>query len=195
MIIAILVGGTSTRFHINKLTYPVRGRPLINYIVENVRRCRSAVKVVLVATPQTFNQYRDIDVDVVIDFLAIGPMGGIYAVLKMFGEVMVLAGDMPFINCRYVEKMVELCKGYRYACLPMWIETGFLEPLAGIYSKEILPIIEQGLVLGELSIQRLIKKLNLGIKAIPIEIFLRDFVNMFMNINRFEDIEEVVYKT
>jgi molybdopterin-guanine dinucleotide biosynthesis protein A len=192
LIVTILAGGPSTRFHINKLVYPIKGKPLINHTVEKVKKCKSVLKVFLIATPLTVNRYQGIEAEVILDPLGVGPIGGIYTTLKMFKEAMILAGDMPLINCGYIETMINLCKGYRYACLPIWRKTGFLEPLAGIYSKDILPIIEHGLAVGELSIQRLIKKFNLDIKTIPIEVDLNIFIDMFKNINKLEDIYEII---
>lgn len=189
--VAILAGGSSTRFTFNKLLYSIKGKPLIQHVIDRIRKCKNITKVVLVVTPLSSRTFSDVDVEMVIDFLGIGPIGGIYTALKMFSEVMVIGGDMPFINCEFIDTMLSFCKEYEYACLPIWRRAGFLEPLAGVYSKDFIPLLEQAISINELSIQRIIKRLNLNIKTVSIEDHMGNISNVFININRFEDLKEV----
>jgi len=191
---AILAGGSSTRFTFNKLLYPIKGKPLLQHVVDKIRKCKSITKAVLVVTPLHSGTFSDIDVEMVIDFLGIGPIGGIYTALKMFREVIVVGGDMPFINCEFIDTILSFCREYEYACLPIWRKTGFLEPLAGVYSKDFISLLEQAISINELSIQRVIKRFNLNIKIVSIEDQMNEISNVFININRFEDIKEVEEK-
>lgn len=192
--IAVLAGGSSTRFTLNKLLYSIKGKPLIQYILDKVRRCRCITKTVLIVTPLTSQMFFDLGLDVVTDFLGIGPLGGVYTALKMLSEVMVIGGDMPFVNCEFVETMINLCEDYEYACLPMWRETGFMEPLASIYNKNFLSILEQAITINEYSVQRIIKRFNVKVKTIDIEKYLKNFADVFININKFEDLDKILEK-
>ncbi|MEM1645727.1 MAG: molybdenum cofactor guanylyltransferase [Ignisphaera sp.] len=192
--VAILAGGSSTRFTLNKLLYPIKGKPLIQYVVDKIEKCKYVTKTVLVVTPLALQTFSNINLDVVIDFLSIGPLGGIYIVLKLFNEVMVVGGDMPFVNCEFINTMLNLCREYRYACLPIWRETGFMEPLAGVYSKDFISVLEKAITINEYSIQKLIRKFNLKVKTIDIEEHLRGFTDIFVSINKFEDINKFMEK-
>ena len=188
MIVAgVLVGGVSARFGVNKLLYPLKGKPLILHVLDRLSLCKAISKAVLVGCTQTLNLYSWIGVDAIADNLCIGPLGAVYSALKIISEVLIVGGDMPGITCGYVEDLIRLCRGYRYACIPAW-SSGYMEPLAAIYNKEVLPALEYGIAVGEHSIQKLIKLVRVPVKLIDIEKHLAKHTNAFLNINTLKDI-------
>lgn len=192
MIIAvILAGGVSKRFSINKLFYPLKGKPLIRHVIDNIKSCRYVLKTVIVSSPFNEFLFEDLDTDIVIDNMCIGPLGGIYLALKLFGKVIIFGGDMPNICCGFIEKMIHMCIDDIYACIPTW-SSGYMEPLSAIYTYKLIPILEYGIAIGEYSIQRLIKKLNFKVQLVDIEKHLSDFLYVFNNINTVEDIHKLV---
>ena len=69
MIGAVLAGGYSKRTLIDKLFYPLNGKPLILYPVEQLRKVRDVVKVVAIASYRSANHLNDLGIDTVIDTL------------------------------------------------------------------------------------------------------------------------------
>lgn len=194
IVTAILVGGTSTRFSINKLLYPLWGKPLTKHIIDNLSPCKSILKIVLVASPHNVSMFEGLGVDVITDNLCIGPMGGIYTSLRLFNRVFVVGGDMPNVSCGYIEKMLNLCLDNTYACIPTW-SSGYMEPLAAIYTQRLLPVLEHSISIGEYSIQRLIKGLKIDVQKINIEKDLKNFTHVFNNINSWNDIHRLMVNT
>lgn len=190
VIVAVLAGGISTRFFVNKLFYPLKRKPLILYVIDKLRFCKYVVKTIVVASPFNVSLFNELDIDTVVDNMCIGPLGGIYTVLRLFKEVFIVGGDMPNIRCSFIERMISLCKDITYACIPIQ-SNGYMEPLAAIYRDKLLPIIEYGISIGEYSFQRLIKKLDIIIQVVDIEKKLSDLRDVFVNINRLDDIHRL----
>ncbi|MEM4506433.1 MAG: molybdenum cofactor guanylyltransferase [Ignisphaera sp.] len=189
--VAVLAGGSSTRFFVNKLFYPFKGRPLVMYIIERLGLCRNVMKVIAIASPYNVHNLVDLGVETVVDNLCIGPIGGIYIATKMFNRVLVIGGDMPNISCSYIEKIDELCVKDAYACIPTWGGV-YMEPLAAIYTNKITNIIEYGIASTEYSIQRLLRKLKVDVQFIHIDTELSEYREVFRSINTLEDVEEIM---
>ena len=121
------------------------------------------------------------------DPLQIGPLGALYLALKMYREILLIGGDMPFVTCKCLDTVLEHCRDTSIsACMPQY--NHFLEPLLSVYRRPLLDIIEYGIVHGILSLQNLIKMLKVPIKAIDIS-NLNEFKKCLININSIEDIE------
>jgi len=184
---AILAGGSSIRFLTNKLLYQVRGKPLIRYTYDRLATCRSLIKPVVVASPSMATPLNDMGFEVIIDNMCLGPLSGIYTALRFASEVFVVGGDMPNIDCCFIDEMIKACSEYDYACFPTW-KTGHMEPLAALYKQELLPLLDYAIAVGELSIQRLVKRLGVDVKKISIDKHLSRWARVFANINTLEDI-------
>lgn len=188
--LAILAGGSSTRFLINKLFYFYKGKPLIMHIIDKLKLCKN-IKIIAIASPFTIQNLVELGVNTIIDNLCIGPMGGIYIAVKTFEKVLVIGGDMPNIDCDYVEKIDEICEENFYACIPVW-RNGYIEPLAAIYTNKIIDILEYGIIHKEYSIQKLLKKFKLNIKYIDIDTQLDMYKYVFKNINEISELKEIL---
>ncbi|MEG0857782.1 MAG: molybdenum cofactor guanylyltransferase [Terrisporobacter sp.] len=96
-------------------------------------------------TPENIKKYEQSGLDIVVDLYdGIGPVGGIYSSLKKCKEdyLFVTTCDMPFINKEFVEYLssflddsvdIVLCHN----------EDKRLYPLGAIYSKRVIPTIEE----------------------------------------------------
>jgi len=184
MIGAVLAGGYSKRTLIDKLFYPLNGKPLILYPVEQLRKVRDVVKVVAIASYRSANHLNDLGIDTVIDTLLIGPLGALYLVLRMFREVVVVAGDMPFISSRTIERIIELCSEEYDACIPMW-SNGYVEPLCAVYRQGFLKAVEYGLERSVFALHKLIPLAK--VFRIPIEMVSENPGREFFNVNSVED--------
>ncbi len=190
MIGVVLAGGSSRRFGIDKLFYPIRGRPLVLNVVENLRRARGVLKVVVVASAKNVGRFDELGLDTIIDNLCIGPLGGIYIALRAFGTIIAVAGDMPFVTSSAVEKLIRLCKDeYEYdACVPSW-RCGYLEPLFSIYRASALKVVEQCISEGSLSLHKVLRSMRT--LRVPVEEIVDDPEKTFLNVNTFEDLKRV----
>ena len=137
---AVLAGGKSSRMGQNKVLMEYQNRRFLDRICEELRGfdekpCISA------AIP---GEYEDLGLPVVCDeHREIGPMEGIRQVLihTSCDYVFVCAGDMPFITGDLVRYMAEFISS-DYDCYCM-VDEDHIHPLCAIYSKKILPVIEE----------------------------------------------------
>ncbi|ADI31844.1 molybdenum cofactor guanylyltransferase MobA [Staphylothermus hellenicus] len=159
--IAVLAGGLSTRFGSNKLFYTINGKPLILYVYERLISIFDEENIFFIASPHNAVLLRKIGLsNVLIDDILKGPISGIYIALKNLGDVFVFGGDMPCLNRELLIEMLNIWIENKFlALVPGW-RKGFLEPLHAIYSGELLSVFEKSISCGELSITRLINKLD-----------------------------------
>jgi molybdopterin-guanine dinucleotide biosynthesis protein A len=97
-----------------------------------------------------------------------------------------MACDMPLMSGRFIEYIKNWKQNYD-VLLPAY--NGYIEPLAGIYSKKCLPIIEENLMKEKLSIREFLKEVNM--QSIDESLIKRNFPNknIFYNINYQKDLE------
>ncbi len=188
MIGIVLAGGSSKRLSIDKLLYPLRGTPMILRVASTLARVEGVEKVVAVSSPWNASSLEELGLEILIDELLLGPASGIYVALRMFSEIIVVAGDMPFVTSSAIERLVSACPSGFDACLPRWSE-GYLEPLCAVYRRGFLKALERGFVEGTLSVQRIVK----GCRhlAIPVEAVFRDPRRELTNVNTLEDLAKL----
>ena len=86
-----------------------------------------------------------------------GPLGGIYTGLKFMSKEkgFFVASDMPFLDKRLVEKILKAGGEDSICTIPISLKG--IEPLCGVYSREMIREIETMLTCGNLSVRALIK--------------------------------------
>ena len=142
---ALLCGGTSRRLGFPKEMLRVDGEPLA---VKLTRRLQEAFGEVLVLTNNPLFLQHRLHVPLVKDeFSRMGPLAGIHAGLKACSAeaCFFLAVDMPLVHNGLIRR---LCERYRHSDAPVMAveENGRIQPLCGVYSRELLPRLEE--VLG-----------------------------------------------
>lgn len=149
----ILAGGKSTRMGQNKALLQFNNRRFIDRIAEELNGFSETI-----ISAATKGDYEDLGLPVVYDeHQEIGPMEGIYQILKSASEeyVFICGADMPFIKKELVSYMAEfLSSDYDCFCL---MDDDHVHPLCAIYSKRALPVIEELIVQGQ---YRLVNILN-----------------------------------
>jgi molybdopterin-guanine dinucleotide biosynthesis protein A len=180
----VLAGGKSSRFGSNKALALHQGTALIETIT---RRLAGLFPETLLITntpeayaflgwPMAGDQYRDC-----------GPLAGIHAALKTISQprAFVCGCDMPLVNPELIRFLCEL-PGDHEVVLP-WLPEG-PEPLYAVYSKKILPRIEEHLARNQCKIGMVYKKLRLRkVTAEEILQVLPD-LSTFQNINEQQDL-------
>jgi molybdopterin-guanine dinucleotide biosynthesis protein A len=135
----ILAGGESRRMGVDKAFMTVAGIPLIEHVLQALG---PVVRKIIIVTNSP-ERYRAYKVRLVADRLeGRGPLMGVYSGLCSSETEynVVVACDMPFLNAGLLSYQMELAPGYD-AVVPAFGE--LIEPLHAVYSKRLLPLIEE----------------------------------------------------
>ena len=153
---AILAGGKSNRFGMNKALAPWKnGKLVIEAVISSVKKVSDKTFIVSNHPEAYLNMGLDIIPD---EFPGKGPMAGIHAALKHAegSRVFIIACDMPLAKSEFIDWMWDI-KTSASALVPVHGK-GF-EPLHAIYHKSLIPVLENHLIRGALSLRMLFKKI------------------------------------
>lgn len=92
-----------------------------------------------------------------------GPVGGVRSAFAAYPGCawLVLAVDYPYLAAADVEKLVRQRNAASVATVYRREDTGFIEPLIGIYEPAIVPIIDEALSEGRESLRFLLTRANI----------------------------------
>jgi len=150
---AILAGGNSQRFGSNKALAPW----FTGYVIDAVAQAAMGAcqKVIIIANEPEPYSYSGLPV--FPDILpGLGPLAGLQSALRhaKAERIFLLGCDMPLLNSELLNLMWEI---------PTWAPVVIpgaprgLEPLHAIYHKSLLPIVDNRIRAGSLSLQSLLK--------------------------------------
>lgn len=187
MNVAILAGGKATRMGcIDKGLVRVCGERIIERLLRTFKDCRTVIVCRDERQAESYACFADVITDI---YPGCGPLAGIHAALKHFGErTLAVAIDMPFIVRRVAEEIFNTAeKKDADAAIPRWND-GKFEPLLACYSPSINKEIEKSLKAGEKKIMAPV--LRSKVIFIPIEELKQFDVHCvsFFNLNSPEDI-------
>lgn len=182
----ILAGGKSSRMGVNKSFLKLGNQTIIERTVDLMKSIFSNV-IIITNTP---NEYQFLNLPLYEDIYKLkGPLAGIHSALSHSEteRIFVLPCDLPFMS----REMIEYILFYPTDKPVVFCHAGgFHQPLVGIYSKCILPYVEDFL-----SNNNLIDKSLLSfLKIIDIEVIHPENLafykeELFCNINTKEDYE------
>lgn len=185
----ILAGGRAKRFGEDKLLFKVGGKPLIMHTVEKLSGVKYIDGLFIVTSRYRKKSFKELGLEVLVDNLLVGPIGGVYTALKKIGDSFVVAGDMPLLNPKFIELIIEqFHKNRCTACVPTW-ENGYLEPLHAAYSKSFVRFLKEQIEKGDYRIRPAILKANTC--YIKIEGLPEEFRESFYNVNTKRDLKKV----
>ncbi len=176
--VAVLAGGASRRMGANKSLVELNGKPLIQHVLESLRRLNAPVLLVT----NSPDQYSRFQVPMVPDIVpGKGSMGGIYSALVNSAAPFTLcvASDMPFLNVDLLIYLLSLRTGFD-AVVPMI--DGQPQGLHAVYHRRCAEPIRKLIDRNELRITGLFEHLRVrlvgeaAIRAIDPE--LRSFTNL-----------------
>ena len=186
--LAILAGGKSSRMNYNnKALLSYKEKKFIEYIIEAGKDYKEIIII-----SNNLQEYKGFNLRVVEDiYKGTGPLSGIHSALinSTTDKVLCIACDMPLIT-QNVLNVIGNYNGEYDVLVPRVNER--LQPLCGIYSKSILPKIEEAIKENNNKLQLLIRSLNLKViegddKSKFIE---RDFSNINTE-KEYRELEEV----
>ena len=135
----VLSGGENRRMGRDKAFLKVGGVPMIERVLRSLKDVFQDI-IIVTNSPELYAVY---GVTVVTDeFDKRGPLTGIYSGLVRSAEEygFVVACDMPFLNPRLIEYMAGLAPGNDIVVPAVG---GLCEPLHAVYSRGLVPVIEE----------------------------------------------------
>ena len=142
--VGVLAGGKNTGEHLNDILYQLNNRRYMKRLMGEL-----GIFTEMLISDAKMGNFEELGPRVVYDAYGdIGPIDGICQILRQVSSpyVFVCAVDMPFISI----DLVEYLAGYiseEYDCYVLADEER-VHPLCAIYSKEVLPIIEELIAAG-----------------------------------------------
>lgn len=192
--IIILAGGKHKRMKQNKALMKLKGKALINHVLEKVLEFNYKT-IVVIGRNDEFNNYSEIITTkaiIVKDKIDnMGPLSGILTGMQHVKTkcALVLPCDSPFIKKEVLEFLFKISEGFD-ASIPRW-PNGYIEPLHAVYQvKKTIKASKNALNNEEFFIRDMIKRLK-NINYIDVERFkkLDPDLFTFYNINNREDFE------
>ncbi len=182
----ILAGGENKRLHVIKGFLEIKGRRIIE---SNIELLKEIFDCVIISTNNP-EYYFYLGVPMVGDIVKYrGPMTGILSALITLEapEIFVTGCDMPFIKPELIRYIVGRWVDSQEAVIPIFDSKP--QPLLGIYSKKLVPKMEDSIRKGMRGLREFLKKrevLYIGedeVRALDPE------GRSFVNINTMEDYE------
>ena len=178
--VIIVAGGKSRRMGADKRMLLFGRQKLLTIAVEKAKVISDEVILVL-------GEPIEIDYQVKIVFDKVkghGPLVGLYSgLLETRGKkALLLPCDMPLVTVELLRTLISQAEGYDITILK---HRGIVEPLCSVYSKNVIPVIEEQLQEGTLSLLSLLKNPKLRIKIVKVENKFNgnDTDLLFFNIN------------
>ena len=177
----ILCGGKSSRFNFNDkalLKYDNNK----NFLEKIISECKGDVFLSVDNADKYKSFLSESNIKVIEDiYKDIGALGGIYSSFKNIESdyIQFLSCDTPTISYDFIDYMISMADEYHDAFIPVY--QGNVYFLCGIYSKNILSVINENIDNKEYSIKKLIDK----IKVKYIDLKYTKF--KLFNINTLED--------
>ncbi|HBE42736.1 MAG TPA: hypothetical protein DDW27_16335 [Bacteroidales bacterium] len=181
----VLAGGKNSRMEgVDKSMLPVKGTPMIRYIVNQLE---SHFREIIIGAGD-IEKYSFLNHEVIPDEIeGMGPLMGIYSCLVGSNNDLnfITACDIPDINIDFVKEMLELSAG---ADIVMPVnDNNDNEPLYAVYRKTIIPAARKLLKEKKLKISGLFEMVN--IKFIPF-----DGRGWYHNLNYRDDYDKFIDK-
>lgn len=193
----ILSGGTSSRMGMNKALLPIGKKKVIEHVVDLM----SSVFTNVILITNTLEEYNFLDLPMYEDIFKVGgPLAGIHSGLENSEteKNFILSCDMPLMKSGIIKSIIEfktdkpitVCKS-----------EGFIQYLAGIYSKSISQTAEKLLQQEEVNVEHPNRKhqakvyslLNeVGFETIEAEELPGYHPKVFFNMNNKEDYQKIL---
>jgi molybdopterin-guanine dinucleotide biosynthesis protein A len=188
----ILAGGKSSRMGFDKQFLKLRDKYIIEVITDKLQKVFEEI-IIVTSRPEEYAQYGfKLAEDEVRDF---GPLAGIHVGLKSSSSIYnyIIACDMPFINLKYLEYMMEIIKQHGSEVEGVITRLGeWIEPFNAFYSKSLIPKIEENISKGKRQINTLLQDSNIHyISEAKAREFSPDW-EMFTNVNTLGDYKSLI---
>jgi len=180
----ILAGGKSSRMGTDKALLLVQDEPLLKRMI---RLLEPFCKTIAISGNKM--DYNVFNIELVEDlYTGCGPISGIISSLKHSSTEwnLLVSVDVPFINDAFIQNLISHVGNYD--CIIAEHE-GRVEPLMGLYKRQIIPVVEEMISQGDYKLTRLLDKLN--VRYVNCDSLIKQFPRLFVNINLPEDYNSI----
>jgi molybdopterin-guanine dinucleotide biosynthesis protein A len=183
---AVLAGGWSRRFGQDKATLKYGNTTLLERIYRELSKVVTHCWIVG-RKYEELNLKRELFLDDIVTNA--GPIGGLYTALNVSKDPILLTScDMPFLIREHIQFLV---KQYDPSVAATIAVSGKgVEPLFGIYQRQIVPIISKLIDSGEFAMYRIFDHVQVKFVDFVDAGYLSD---LFFNINTFSDYKKALY--
>jgi molybdenum cofactor guanylyltransferase len=182
--VVIQAGGQSKRMGQDKALVPLRGKPLINHVLDRVSGLGDEVLI----TTNSPDDFSFLDLPTVQDKSpGAGALAGLATALNgARGEhVLIVACDLPFLQQPLLRYLIELTPKAD-VIVPEW--NGELEPLVAVYARKCLTEVDHSLSQGEMRMVSFFPRVKVH-RVFQHEIMALDPGGLsFFNVNTPEDL-------
>ena len=152
-------------------------------IISHVARVMTSVFRDVVIVDDHSEKYRFLDLDVIPDlYKEAGPLGGIHAALAYSNTeaVFISPCDTPLLTQPLIEHILEHSPNLNTS-IPL--HDGILQPLCGLYSKLLLPLLQKNLEARRFKVTRFLHEIEFSTVEITPELPFYS-PSLFNNVNR-----------
>ncbi len=177
-----MAGGKSSRMKFNKAFAEIKGRPVINIIVDKFTRLFDETIIITNEPDLYYKLGPEIHTDI---YPSMGPVSGIHSGVyhARYDQVFIMGCDVPFMNMDMVEYMFSKLDDYDSVVPEI---DNYLQPLSAIYSKKCLPVLTNCLQNNRVKLIRIFEELNsLTLNQAELEKF-GVVEEIFLNVNDVE---------
>ncbi|MBF0539839.1 MAG: molybdenum cofactor guanylyltransferase [Nitrospirae bacterium] len=186
----ILAGGQNSRYPEKKAFIKINGETILS---RNLRIFRRVFDQILISTNDPIN-YFNTKLPLIGDVSNIsGPMTGILSSLlnAQTDQIFVIACDMPFVNEELIRYLISIKDISIYdAIVPLFNDIP--QPLFSIYHKRLVPILEEHIKNGQLSLKKMLPIINCKYILEEVICSIDKDGSSFININTPNDFKNVI---
>jgi len=180
----ILAGGRGQRFsNLDKGWLRYNNRPLIRYAMDAISECDTH----LISANRSIHDYQELDAHVVKDRRAdfIGPLSGIESAMNASSAewFYVVSVDVVGLSADWLDHLIEK----QQVTKALWVGTHIhdrLQPLVGLWSRQLLPMISEYLDQGERRVMEFVAPWQDSYATIPSD-------QLVINVNTPEVLEQL----
>ena len=180
----ILAGGRGQRFgNLDKGWLRYNHRPLIRYAMDAISECDTH----LISANRSIHDYQELDAHVVKDRRAdfIGPLSGIESAMNASSAewFYVVSVDVVGLSADWLDHLIEK----QQVTKALWVGTHIhdrLQPLVGLWSRQLLPMIGEYLDQGERRVMEFVAPWQDSYATIPSD-------QLVINVNTPEVLEQL----
>lgn len=161
--VGVLAGGKNTGEHLNDILYQLNNRRYMKRLMGEL-----GIFTEMLISDARIGNFEDLGPRVVYDgYGDIGPIDGICQIIRHAScqYVFICAVDMPFISRELVEYLAGFVSG-EYDCYVLADEER-VHPLCAIYSKAVLPVIEELIAEGRYRLTDIFRKTRTRYIGLP----------------------------
>lgn len=158
----------------------VNDNTLIGMVVDKLHSSRLFEEIIVFTKDP---DVRAANAEVIIDETEGTALDAIREVVSRYGEIFVVAGDMPLIDAGFISSMLKRYDGM--PLFPLHLD-GSLEPLHGIYNRKMLLLMEEYLETGKKSLRGFLERCTFDTIKIG-----KEDENSFFNVNYESDMEKL----